>query len=246
MRARAHWGKQIMMKLYSGPLSLFSRKVEIAFAEKGLAEGRDYEREMVPFTQERGYQPKHPVVLEVNPKGQVPVLVDEHVRIYDSTLILEYLDESFPAPPLLPRGAAIRALVRQQELYADEVLFPLMRKLAYRTGPLPADAAERAALEKTGQDAEAAIAREFAVLDDQVDGREFMWNDISIADIGLFMTMLYIRRMHGPKLDAFPDLARWWQQLMQRPGFARAADEIAAADRAMTPALADYARMRAG
>jgi glutathione S-transferase len=233
-----------MMKLYSGPLSLFSRKVEIALAEKGLAEGRDYEREMVPFTQERGYQPKHPVVLEVNPKGQVPVLVDEHVRIYDSTLILEYLEESFPAPPLLPRGAAIRALVRQQELYADEILFPLMRKLAYRTGPLPADAAERAALEKTGQDAEGAIAREFAVLDDQVDGREFMWNDISIADIGLFMTMVYIRRMHGPALDPFPSLARWWGQVMARPGFARAAEEIAAADRAMTPALAQYAALR--
>ena len=233
-----------MMKLYSGPLSLFSRKVEIALAEKRFVEGRDYEREMVPFTQERGYQPKHPVVLEVNPKGQVPVLVDGDLRLYDSTLILEYLEERLPSPPLLPRGAAIRAQVRQQELYADEVLFPLMRKLAYRTGPLPEDAAERTALEKTGQDAEAAIAREFAVLDDQVDGREFMWNDLSIADIGLFMTMLYIRRMHGPALDPFPSLARWWAQLMARPGFARAADEIAAADRAMTPALAQYAATR--
>lgn len=235
-----------MMKLYSGPLSLFSRKVEIALAEKGLIEGRDYEREMVPFTQERGYQPKHPVVLEVNPKGQVPVLVTEQVSLFDSTLILEHLEDRFPAPPLLPKGFAVRAEVRQQELYADEILFPMMRKLAYRTGPLPADAAERAALEKTGQDAEAAIAREFAMLDDQVDGREFMWNDLSIADIGLFMTMLYIRRMHGPALDPFPSLARWWAQLMARPGFARAAEEIAAADRAMTPALAEYAKMRAG
>lgn len=235
-----------MMKLYSGPLSLFSRKVEIALTEKGLVEGRDYEREMVPFTQERGYQPKHPVVLEVNPKGQVPVLVTEQVSLFDSTLILEYLEDRFPAPPLLPKGFAVRAEVRQQELYADEILFPMMRKLAYRTGPLPVDAAERAALEKTGQDAEAAIAREFAMLDDQVDGREFMWNELSIADIGLFMTMLYIRRMHGPALDPFPSLARWWAQLMARPGFARAAEEIAAADRAMTPALAAYAKMRAG
>ena len=233
-----------MMKLYSGPLSLFSRKVEIALAEKGLVEGRDYEREMVPFTQERGYQPKHPVVLEVNPKGQVPVLVDGELRLYDSTLILEYLDEKLPARPLLPKGAAIRAQVRQQELYAGEVLFPLMRKLGYRTGPLPEDATERAALEKAGQDAEAAIAREYAALDDQVGGGDFMWNEISVADIGLFMTMLYIRRMHGPALDPFPSLARWWRKVIERPGFARAAEEIAAADRAMTPALAQYAAMR--
>ena len=86
------------MKLYSGPLSLFSRKVEIALGEKGLA----FERVMVPFTQERGYQPKHPVVLEVNPKGQVPVLVvDDTLRLYDSTLIFDYLEDAFPRPPLL-------------------------------------------------------------------------------------------------------------------------------------------------
>ena len=47
------------MKLYSGPLSLFSRKVEIALHEKGLA----FEREMVPFSQAVGYAPKHPAVL---------------------------------------------------------------------------------------------------------------------------------------------------------------------------------------
>ena len=60
------------MKLYSAPLSLFARKVEIALREKGLA----FERVMVPFSQERGYAPKHPDVLAANPKGQVPVLVD--------------------------------------------------------------------------------------------------------------------------------------------------------------------------
>ncbi|HWA49641.1 MAG TPA: glutathione S-transferase family protein [Dongiaceae bacterium] len=238
-----------MMKLYSAPLSLFARKVEIALAEKGLVEGRDYAREMVPFTQKSGYQPKHPTVLEVNPKGQVPVLIDGDLRLYDSTLILEYLDDKFPSPPLLPPisksgGAEARARARQQELYADEILFPMMRKLGYRTGPLPADPTERAALEKTGQEAEAAIAREFAALDAQLAGRDFLWGDISLADIGLFMTMLYIRRMHGPQLDPFPALAGWWRRLMARPGFARAADEIAAADRAMTPALAQYAAMR--
>lgn len=232
------------MKLYSGPLSLFSRKVEIALGEKGLA----FERVMVPFTQERGYQPKHPVVLEVNPKGQVPVLIEGDLRLFDSTLILEFLDDKFPSPPLLPPlsksgGAEARAEVRQQELYADEILFPIMRRLAYRTGPLPNETDARNALEATGQETEATIRQEYAKLDAQLADRDFLWNAISIADIGLFMTMLYIRRMHGPTLDGFPSLARWWGRLMARPGFARAAEEIAAADRAMTPALAQYARM---
>ena len=58
------------MLLYSGPLSLFSRKVEIVLAEKNLA----FERVLVPFSQTKGYAPKHPAVLAANPKGQVPVL----------------------------------------------------------------------------------------------------------------------------------------------------------------------------
>lgn len=68
------------MKLYSGPLSLFSRKVEIALREKGIA----FEREMVPFSQAEGYSPKHPDVLATNPKGQVPVLVDGDLRLFDN------------------------------------------------------------------------------------------------------------------------------------------------------------------
>ena len=54
-----------MMKLYSAPLSLFSRKVEIALREKGLS----FERVMVPFDQSVGYHPKHPDVLAANPKN---------------------------------------------------------------------------------------------------------------------------------------------------------------------------------
>jgi glutathione S-transferase len=59
------------MKLFSGPLSMFGAKVEIALREKG----QDFELEMVPFDMQKGYQPKHPEVLCVNPKRQVPVLL---------------------------------------------------------------------------------------------------------------------------------------------------------------------------
>ena len=82
------------MKLYSGPLSLFSRKVEIALREKGLP----FERLVVAFSQESGYRPKDPDVLAVNPKGQVPVLVDGELSLYDSTIILEYLEDAYRVP----------------------------------------------------------------------------------------------------------------------------------------------------
>src|SRR5213075_2845230 len=89
------------MLLYSGPLSLFSRKVEIALNEKGLP----FERVMVPFTQAAGYAPKHPAVLAANPKAQVPVLVDGDLTLFDSTVIFEYLEDAYPVPPLYPAGA---------------------------------------------------------------------------------------------------------------------------------------------
>ena len=60
------------MKLYSGPLSMFGAKAEIAAHEKGL----DVELIMVPFEMKMLYQPKHPDVLRINPKRQVPVLID--------------------------------------------------------------------------------------------------------------------------------------------------------------------------
>src|SRR5262245_20044105 len=72
------------MILYSGPMSLFTGKVRIALGEKGLA----YELVSVPFSR-AGYEPKHPKVVELNPKRQVPVLVDGDLAIYDSTIILE-------------------------------------------------------------------------------------------------------------------------------------------------------------
>jgi glutathione S-transferase len=118
-----------MLKLYVGPLSLFSRKVEIALGEKGIP----YEREFVAFTQERGFLPRHPAVLAANPKRQVPVLIDGDLSLYDSTIILEYLDELYPNPPLYPATPQDRARCRLLELDADEILFAPLRQLLFRT-----------------------------------------------------------------------------------------------------------------
>ena len=96
------------MLLYSGPVSLFARKVEIALHEKGLT----FDHVMVPFTQQTGYTPKHPVVVQHNPRGQVPVLIDGDIALFDSTLILEYLEDAYPTPPLYPASAKLRARCR--------------------------------------------------------------------------------------------------------------------------------------
>ncbi len=221
------------MKLYSGPLSLFSRKVEIALGEKGHA----FERIMAPFTQERGYQPKHPDVLAANPKGQVPVLVDGDLILFDSSLIFEYLEDAYPEPPLMPNDAKGRALCRLAELRADEVIFPAARVLGYRSEPPHPDREQRQANEEAGARAEAALRDHFAALDRTLSGRDFLCGSLSVADIAMFMTILWTQRLKGPALGGYPALADWFRRLGARPAFAKAAAEIAAADRELSPAL---------
>src|SRR4029079_1437345 len=75
--------------LYTGPLSMFGAKAQIAALEKGL----DFELVMVPFDFDALYTPKHPEVLRINPKRQVPVLVHGDLEIFDSTQIFEYLED---------------------------------------------------------------------------------------------------------------------------------------------------------
>src|SRR5919204_1839511 len=86
------------MRLFSGPLSMFGAKVQIALHEKNI----DFELVMVPFTMKEGYAPKHPEVLRINPKRQVPVLIDGGLEIFDSTQIFEYLEDIKPQPALWP------------------------------------------------------------------------------------------------------------------------------------------------
>ena len=111
------------MRLYSGPLSMFGAKAQIAALEKGLA----FELIMVPY--ETAYEPKHAEVVRINPKRQVPVLTHGDVEIFDSTQIFEYFEDLQPDPPLWPRATAARAYARLLELKSDEVYFPHIIRL---------------------------------------------------------------------------------------------------------------------
>jgi glutathione S-transferase len=219
------------MKLYSGPLSLFARKVEIALAEKSL----QFERVMVPFTQAAGYAPKHPDVLAANPKGQVPVLVDGDLTLFDSTLIFEYLEDAYPTPPLYPTGAKPRARCRLIELSADEILLPLVRSLMFRNAPPDPDAERQRLRESEAERAEAAISVFYGGLEAKLGGRDYFCGDFSVADIAMFMTVLFVLRLRGPRLAGFPALAAWYARIGARPSAAKAAVEIAAADRELSP-----------
>jgi glutathione S-transferase len=218
------------MHLYSGPLSLFGRKVEIALREKGVA----YTCTMVPFSQTAGYAPKHEAVLAANPKGQVPVLVDGALTLYDSTVILEYLEDACPEPPLYPRDAKMRAMCRLMELEAGEVLLTPVRRLMFRTEPPGPDTARREAQERDAVAAEPVILRNYQNLEEKLRSCDFLCGAFSAADIATFLTVLYTRRNGGPGPENHVNLHRWFQRLAERPAFAGVMAEIEEADRMLS------------
>ncbi|EIM29250.1 glutathione S-transferase family protein [Microvirga lotononidis] len=214
------------MKLYSGPVSLFSRKVEIALHEKGLV----FERILVPFTQTKGYSPKNPDVVAINPKGQVPVLVDGDLSLYDSTVILEYLDEAYPGPSLYPDTPRERARCRLFDVFGDEVMLAPLRLLMHRTEPKPEDSERWDAKEAKAREAESALAGHFAEIDRALEGKEYLCGAFSAADIAVFMAVFWTRRLGGPSVKGLGALASWYARLEARPAFARVITEIRAAD----------------
>ncbi len=101
-----------MITLYDHPLSPYGQKVKIALREKGLA----FQTELPGGLGAGGAQ--GPFV-EANPRAEVPALVDGEVRVFDSTIILEYLDDAYPDPAMRPASAAERARVRMLEEVMD-------------------------------------------------------------------------------------------------------------------------------
>ena len=123
-----------MIKLYDFLPCPFGQKVRIVLAEKGLS----YELVQIDFTQ--GEQRK-PDFLRLNPFGRVPVLIDEDITVYDSTVIAEYLEDEYPEPPLLPAigSSALRARARTWEDFADTSFTPQVGQLMGEMGKPEAD-----------------------------------------------------------------------------------------------------------
>jgi glutathione S-transferase len=190
------------MQLFSGPLSMFGAKTQIAALEKGL----DFELVMVPF--ETAYEPKHPEVLRVNPKRQVPILIHGDLEIFDSTQIFEYFEDLKPEPALWPNDVRHRARARLLELKSDEVYFPHIIRLMGLQENLddPAAATARAGASRYYEEMEKLIA-----------GREYLAGTYSYADIAFYMAQVFGARMGAPMTDATPNLMRWRERLTQRP-----------------------------
>ena len=90
------------MTLFSAPNDPWSHRTRIVLAEKGIS--------IDIVSVEPGKFPED--LLDLNPYHSVPTLVDRDLVLYDSRVIIEYLDERFPHPPLMPVDPVTRAQFR--------------------------------------------------------------------------------------------------------------------------------------
>ncbi len=218
------------MLLYDHPLSSYAQKVKIALREKAVP----FETEL-PETFGTG-RTDGPFVA-ANPRAEVPVLVDGDTRLFESTVILEYIEEAWPDPPLLPRSPAARANARMTEDVCDtqyeavnwgfgEVLW-FRRATGALEQRLRAQAARQTATLQGWLAARLGDAPWFG-------GDGFGWADAAAAP-------MVNRSVHyglGPA-EGSP-LARWHRRLRDRPSVAATFAEFDAAAARMAEAADLY------
>lgn len=179
------------MILYDAARCPYCARVRIELAEKGLP----YEAVEIDLDDRPAW------LYRKNPIGKVPVLEeDDGLVLPESWVIMEYLEERFPEPPLLPADAAERALARlwleRFDRFGDEY-YALRRGEESRLG-------ER-------------LAELDAALEAQpyLSGREY-----GLADLGYVPWILRAHARLGVDLEPFPFLAAWLARLLERPAIA--------------------------
>ncbi len=203
------------MKLLASPLSPYTRKVRIVLAEKRI----DCELEVLDVA------PAENPVNRYNPLGKIPTLVlDDGTALYDSRVIVEFLDNVSPFSRLIPDDRRDRVQVRRWEALADGVLDAglLVRYESLR------DKSEQS---KAWSDKQLArMQRGMAQMASDLNGRNWCHGDrYSLADIALGCCLGWLGFRKPGGLDwhgEHPSLAKHYAKLMERTPFAETVPQM--------------------
>lgn len=200
------------MKLVIARPSPYARKVRIALREKGIPH-----EEVVDLPWNPGS-----AAARLNPLGKVPVLVDGDETVWESSIILEYLETLGRAPSLIPADAAGRLAVRRIEALADGVCDAVVLTVLENKRPPGKRSADWLARQR------AKVIAGIDALADGLDVREhFVGDGLTVADIAAGAALGYVsfrmpevlwRRQH-------PELAAFAKRMEARPSFAETRPE---------------------
>lgn len=205
-----------MITLYEHPLSSYAMKAKIALSEKGIEFQCIVPSGMMDGKVDNAF-------VQANPRAEIPALIDGDTKVFDSTIIMEYLEDKWPAPALLPKTPAERARVRMIEDVMDSLYEPnnwgLGEVLRFKraTGPLA---------DKLVAFSRANVTQLQSWLDRQLGGKpwfngdSFGWGDVACAP--------YVVRsaVSGHAPPAGSALAAWLERVSVRPSVAKAVDQM--------------------
>ncbi|MGW8269021.1 MAG: glutathione S-transferase family protein [Burkholderiales bacterium] len=197
------------MKLLASLLSPYARKVRIVLIEKRM----DCELELVDITQPDNAALAH------NPLGKIPVLLlDDGTPLYDSRVIVEFLDNISPIRRLIPKGNRERIAVRRWEALADGVLDAavLLRNETMR----PKKEQSEAWIARQMGKAERGLAQ---MADELADRAWCHYDRYTLADIALGCCLGWLEFRRPGDIDwrgKHPSLARHFNKLSKRAAFA--------------------------
>ena len=201
--------------LYYGSGSPYAWRAQLALEHKALP----YELKVISFA---AGDTRKPEFLALNPRHRVPVLVEDDFVLYESSAIVEYLDEAYPGrgAPLFPGDAKTRAIIRRMICEVDEdfdaALDPLTTQ-AFSKKPEERDP-------KAIADSRKALVDELALFSGAMRG-DYLAGPLSAADYALYTLLAFVWRseIKLPDLDAdgmlTPQLARWKARIEALPYF---------------------------
>jgi len=209
-----------MLKLYTYFRSSAAYRVRIALNLKNLA----YEAVPVHLVKDGG-QHLAPDYRRINPAGAVPALADRDLALSQSLAIIEYLDETYPYPPLLPADPAARARVRAIALDVACEIHPVnnLRVLKYLTGELGVSEEQKTAWYRHW------VELGLAAVEARIAGNPESWKVChgghpTLADCCLVPQVFNARRF-GCRLDHVPTVVRIDAECRTLPAFIAAAPE---------------------
>lgn len=193
-----------MITLYDNPFSPFARKVRMVLEFKEAP----FQSIDALAVHERDR------LLAVNPRGEVPVLVDGEVTVVNSADIAAYLEDRFPTPTLLPSSPELRAKVRSWQRIADTVLDAVIHDISLWAWPTHrrTDRPPAGLLEAGRRDLETVLGR----LEESLDSTGFLCRAPSIADLALFPHISSLKLL-GVSLDPFQGVLRWNREMRTLP-----------------------------
>lgn len=203
------------MKLLYTPNSPYARKVRIVAIEKHI----DLALEEVVLG-----APDSPVT-QYNPLGKVPVLIlDDNVGLYDSRVIVEYLDARTPVTKLMPNEHSLRIAVIRWEALADGICDAAVAIILEQRKPI--EQQSPAFIEKQM----AKVENGLEVLNKDISKKKWCVNEtFSLADIALGCMLGYVdlRLKHLNWQDKYQNLVKHYTILSKRPSFKETAPVLA-------------------